>query len=71
MKLGVGAQFGHEEIVNLQRSRLFTARASGKTPTTCVFMTREKFIEFFSTMEIRKLIDKVSIYNDFGSIGKE
>jgi hypothetical protein len=64
-------QFGFAEIVNLQRSRLYTARAVGNTPTTCVFMPREKYLEYFCKDDIRKLIDKCLHYNDFDKEGKE
>jgi hypothetical protein len=40
--------FGFEEILNLQLTRVFTARAIGKEPVQLLMFKRSKFIEFYN-----------------------
>jgi hypothetical protein len=43
-ELSYGDHFGFEEIVNLRKQRIITARAVGKGPATLLYIERSKFL---------------------------
>ena len=44
--------FGFEEIINLQLTRVFTARVIGKESAKLLIIQRQKFIEFHSSKDL-------------------
>ena len=62
--------FGFEEIINLQLTRIFTARVIGKEPAKLLIVQRPKFIEFFTSKDLKKLHKATSLYTDLMELGK-
>jgi len=62
--------FGFEEIINLQMSRLFTARVVGKEPAKLLIIQRQKFIDFHAKADLLKLHQGAILYTNFIELGK-
>ena len=63
--------FGFEEIINLQMSRLFTARVVGKEPAKLLIIQRQKFIDFHAKADLLKLHQGAILYTNFIELGKQ
>jgi hypothetical protein len=64
-EMSFGDQFGFEEIVILRNQRIFIARAVGPTPSTLLYMSRDKFIEFNTQADVKQLIGLCEMYTDY------
>jgi hypothetical protein len=65
-----GHIFGFEEVVNLQRNRVFMAVAGGN-PVTCLYINRDKFLSYCTSQHIVEFIQQCQEYTDFVKEGKE
>jgi hypothetical protein len=68
--IGRGQQFGFEELVSLNKTRLFRAKVVGTGDATCLFIDRKKFFQFMFANDISRYMDICGEYTNFDLEGR-